>query len=185
MYVSAAETVVLHSAWLVHTEISHNYSAWRAKHSFITHIMTPGLYPRSALGRKEVAECHRRGSKSIQPKISDIVLIVLLSQPYQNMSSSSLMCDQWTFLLLLKQTQGHLFLLHLPLSKRVITWSSSIFPSDFQIKRFPLFHLGHWRGKHFSNTLNCSAPGYRETYTSLYSVTLFQCRAISVLSKAV
>lgn len=53
-----------------------------------------------------------------------------LSQPYQNMSSYSFMGDQWTLLLLLKETQGHP-VLYAFLSKQVITSSHG---------HHPLFH---------------------------------------------
>lgn len=72
-------------------------------------------------------------SKSIQAKIEDNAFIVLLSRPYQNMSSYSLMGDQWTFLLLLKPTQGHP-VLRVLLSKQAIARPSSIISSALRIK---------------------------------------------------
>lgn len=83
--------------------------------------------------RWQHAICTHTGSKSIQAKIEDNALILLLSRPYQNMSSYSLMGDQWTFLLLLKPTQGHPVLRAL-LSKQVIAWPSSIISSVLRIK---------------------------------------------------
>lgn len=50
------------------------------------------------------------------------------------------MGDQWTFLLLLKPTQGH-SVLRVSLSKQLITWSSSIISSAVTIERFLPFRL--------------------------------------------
>lgn len=99
---------------------------------------------------------------------------MLLSHPYQNMSSHSLVGDQWTFLLLLKQTQGHPVLYPL-LSKQVII---HYFISDQnQILSLNRIHLRLWIVNIFQNNSEHSERSTVATIVYMFVLypTLWHC----------
>lgn len=89
------------------------------------------------------------------PRLRDSILIALLSHPYQNMSSYSLMGHQWTFLLLLKPTQGHPVLCVSYLNK--------------QSHGHPLFHQP---SKSNASSLFASEPGHKSFSKSEWQLQL-------------